>query len=121
MSDPICNGGGWIVGMDERLPADPSDYYSEEGMLVGCNRIKCRKCGAMVRHFDRAAAKAITLGEKENARLYLSEKPFKEFDFMYRNRDSRTYACKCSIAKTMGGRPLDNVEPNWYCAGHPQG
>jgi hypothetical protein len=119
MNDPTCHGGGWIVGMGERLPANPSDYYSTPRQLVGCNRIKCSRCGVMVHHFDKADARAITLSRDEYPRLYLAEDPF-SFDFMFPNKDSRAYVCKCAFAKIMGGRSLESIDQPWYCAGHPQ-
>jgi hypothetical protein len=119
MSDPVCHGGGWIVGMEERLPANPSDYYSTEGMIVGCNRIKCDRCGVMVHHFDECAARAINLSKSDYPKLYLAEDPL-SFEFMYRNKDSRVYVCKCAFAKIMGGRSLDGMDQPWHCAGHPQ-
>jgi hypothetical protein len=120
MADPVCHGGGWIVGMEERLPAHPSDYYSVEGVLVGCNRVKCRRCGEWVRHFDKLRLKAITLSADDYPRLYETKDPM-QFDFAYREQDSRVYVCRCAFDQTSGARALDSLDlPSWFCAGHPQ-
>ena len=34
MAPPICNGGGWIVGMAYAIPSEPSEYYREDGKTI---------------------------------------------------------------------------------------
>ncbi len=121
MADPVCIDGGWIVGIGRGVPADPREYFSLDGPVVGCNRIKCRSCGAWVRPFDECSYIGMNLSLSQYPKVYESKNPF-EFDFMVRDEDSRVYICRCAIDKTSGGRSLGSLDlPNWYCAGHPQG
>jgi hypothetical protein len=120
MADPECISGGWIVGMDERLPASPREYYSQKGLVVGCNRIKCNKCGEWVRWFDQVAFDTATLDESECEWLFRS-KSLPKRDYIYKDKSSRVYLCRCSFAQALTLESLGSIDMvQWYCAGHPQ-
>jgi hypothetical protein len=120
MADPTCLSFGWIVGMNERLPVNESEYYSKKGLLVGCNRIKCSACDQWVRHFDRVRFEANSLDEGENEWLWRS-KSLPKRDYIRKDDDSRVYLCRCSFAQTQTAESLDSVDDvRWRCGGHPQ-
>ena len=77
MAAPICNGGGWIVGMAYAIPSEPTEYYPEDGKtILGCNRLKCQRCGQWVRHIDQLYCKATVLGTDDAAQLFAATDPF---------------------------------------------
>ncbi len=110
------------MGAGSILPADLREYYSVRGSIVGCNRIKCRDCGAWVRHFDNCRLAAITVGLAQYEALYEASDPLR-FDFISStNGVYRVYCCRCAFADTPSANALPHLDlPNWYCAGHPQG
>jgi hypothetical protein len=42
----LCSEGGYTVGPDKPLPADPTDYLTPGAPgVLGCNQLRCKRCG----------------------------------------------------------------------------
>src|SRR5688572_28031002 len=44
-----CHKGGYLVSPEQFLPDDLTDHGMPALPVVGCNRLRCRRCGAWVR------------------------------------------------------------------------
>ena len=127
MKGRTCYLDGWLVNARTRLPTDSSEYLPKQTEIFGCNRLKCRSCGAWVRSgpLDRGLLVDYQLSPDEKALLYSTE-DWESLPFIKKAEDSRLYSCKCScfecvIDSPMGGEkdsPNDPYVP-WECAGHP--
>lgn len=47
-----CLGGGYLVDGQHPLPEDLTEYFGDRRrhQLVGCNRLRCLRCGQMVQN-----------------------------------------------------------------------
>jgi hypothetical protein len=125
-----CKDGGWLV--DTRpLSDDLSDYDIERLPLLGCNHIRCRECGAVVRTIANWRPRNMDLATQ---RAFLSEMPtlYATPDLttsprLDRSNILRFYLCKCTYYTENNWHPL--IEPDrewsisvtdkWHCDGHP--
>ncbi len=123
----VCPGGGWLVHGARPVPEDPSDWYDpQSGVLVGCNRLSCYRCGADVRsavvhldaELDPAGIEALYAADWATVTVLSRDIP-----------QTRLYACRCSVwqawhaAATLdpdGDAPGEAEPPAWACQGHPQ-
>ena len=63
-----CFEDGYLVGMNQPLPAAPTEHYVEGGPFVGCNHVACDRCHEVVRHIDsRMFAKPLAPAERRLA------------------------------------------------------
>lgn len=115
----FCGEGGTVVRGDERVSDDPCEYT-----YGGCNRIRCKHCGAMVK-VGLPGGKLKELAQPK-PQLYPYDDWF-AMPFIERGHPRcRAYACKCSVWQADveaflvndGDSPSDPNVP-WTCAGHP--
>lgn len=123
MTDVLfCDDGGLLVGTGHPMPTDPREAYREGGSLIGCNRLRCARCGAMVRHFDGVQLARELLSGDEYAALWatvdqtgfpqLRAAPIPQVRF---------YFCQCFNFHTAGAVAAPSREDaDWSCAGHPR-
>jgi hypothetical protein len=122
-----CSLGGYLVSGRMPLPADPIDYDTELLPRLGCNHLRCRACGAVVRNAEGLRVPD-AIAKVDCAALYelpdLSSSPF-----LVPASGFRLYLCRCRNWQQTGhedaladpdtdpfpGRP--NVP--WLCSGHP--
>ncbi|MBM4438606.1 MAG: hypothetical protein FJ029_15595, partial [Actinobacteria bacterium] len=96
-----CRRSGYLLGPDGRVSEDPAEFYlGEEQVVVGCNRLRCGRCGQLVGV---------------------------ERDPLPEEQEFRAYRCDCVVHRENGpSRPADFEDPDtyesalpWACAGHP--
>lgn len=121
----LCNGGGHLVGGNAWLPVDPGDYFRAAYSIsdIGCNRLRCQRCGQMVRHaLGYAVAPAFdaaTLFAMRDWSVLTGAVPDGR-------EQGRLYVCACNVLVEHAGCQLDqsgerdpDILPPWRCAGHP--
>lgn len=122
MTEPSCDEGGLLVGTQYPIPTDPRARYGSGGPVVGCSRLRCGRCGAMVRHFDRVQlARELTSGD-EFAQLWATTNPT-AFPLLQTAPvpQIRFYFCQCFNFYTAGAISAPSRDDSeWACAGHPQ-
>lgn len=117
----------FLVGLDHELPADPRVGYfgTGEPPIIGCNKLVCFKCRALVKHADaRAIMQAYPPPREDLEELYASADPAGSplLDGSPMNARSRTYFCRCDWYSVRLGlaRSLNFLEQDWACGGHPE-
>ena len=118
-----CHKGGYLVGPEQHLPDDLTDYGMPALPTVGCNRLRCNACGAWVRSAHGVAiAEGVTREQAYEERDPTSSPRWRRYVPQY-----RTYFCRCNgfyeqIEHAMDD-PVDDIrtdpEVDWRCAGHP--
>lgn len=121
-----CYYEGFLVNGDFRLPTDPIDHDDAGLPILGCNRLRCPSCNAMVRSANNLSFKN-DLVRVSTAELYalsdLSTSPL-----LTARRGTRLYLCRCtSWAQSIGKNALGDPDPDpfvdpvlpWRCDGHP--
>lgn len=128
----VCADRGLLVDGDTRFASDPCEYYDGAiGALVGCARLRCERCGALV----RGGPPGVTIRDGASidaAKLYAAPDwsalpAFERREPALRNeRRVRFYACKCQRWEAARVDAIDNdhdspSDPDlpWACAGHP--
>jgi hypothetical protein len=119
-----CDGAGWLIGGRHELPSDPTECDTGQSSIRGCNRLRCGKCGQMVRSVPaRVRDGAIDYDTFEYGALYaladLAVSPLLES-----SEDWRFYLCRCDCAHIFCETSCDDRDnpwgfPAWSCAGHP--
>jgi hypothetical protein len=120
----FCIDGGLLVDGTYPLPDDPTDHSAPNLPVLGCNRLRCPLCGALVRS-------ARGVGRKKGAPLdeiYASPELAKA-DGVVRTQDIfRFYVCRCLASLENSWRRLAETDPDvmgdgpqmpWRCSGHP--
>jgi len=112
----LCSEGGYTVGPDKPLPADPTDYLTPGAPgVLGCNQLRCKRCGAPVRHVvGRAVAAGTTFGEAY-AQADLATSPVLIDDAT----QDRRYLCRCAAWLESASHRMEDPRMPWRCAGHP--
>jgi hypothetical protein len=93
----FCAEGGYMVGHSQSIGSEPSDYnWGRAG--IGCSRLKCTECGAMVRAEARARDR-------------------------YYECDCTQWRCSylesVTEYRTRGPADIPVEMPPWRCIGHP--
>lgn len=123
-TDPECEGGGYLVGMEFSIPPEPSVRYVGGRDFVGCNRVFCPTCQSWVRHVDRRQ-----LGDRPTTRaahewlyenLQTAGPPSVVSDAAFGSDASRVYAGKCNTEDCGSLLRISSRENDWHCAGHPR-
>lgn len=122
-----CSNRGAVVGSDGRVPIDPTEHRGPRVVAaVGCGRLRCSKCKAMVRH--RAE---VGLTEPIAARgdaLYDTD-DWLTLTYVAATSVGRLYACRCAVHRELQTTLIDDpdfdptegdVKLPWRCAGHPR-
>lgn len=128
----VCADRGLLVDGDTRLASDPCEYYDKAvRALVGCARLRCASCGALVRGGpsgltikDGASIDAAALYAAPDWRVLPA---FEQREPALRNeRRVRFYACKCNRWEAARVDAIENEHDSpsdpdlpWSCAGHP--
>lgn len=129
MTDRVCAQSGLLVDGDTRLLTDPCEYFHPGvGVQVGCGRLRCASCKALVRGGPPG------LGFAPNTQPDLralhaapdwSALSFVKEAYILSGR-MRLYACTCRHWAAESVAPLDNdheleSDPDlpWACDGHP--
>ncbi len=126
-SERFCPDGGWLVKGPTPVPDDPSDFHDGlSGTTIGCNRLRCARCGADVRSqrvwLDRE------LDDEARSALYAAD-DWTAIHGVHGSPEFRLYACRCATFQcTHSQATLDTnrddltaVEPPpWLCQGHPE-
>lgn len=123
----FCKDGGIIGGTVVRIPADPWIREAPGAFTeIGCSRLRCTDCGAMVRHRERVCCRA---GTEPDPRELCAVEPSQwcRLPYVERCREGRLYVCRCTIWLDTATHSLvvpdpdpdDPVLPPWRCAGHP--
>src|SRR6266540_6427778 len=117
-----CPDGGLLVSATTRLASDPCEYCHPAVTSVGCNRLRCSRCGEWVRNEAGFALKNVP---RDIAALYASQ-DWPTLPFVCRRRSSRLYTCRCTTWEAEIDYEIDNdhdatTAPNvpWACQGHP--
>lgn len=119
-----CQLRGRLAGADWPMPTEASvvDHLADP-VSVPCSRMRCRRCGAGVRHGDRLSAREDARGRA--AELYGATE-WAGLDWLAHDRPARLYACRCTLFREVLHRSideerdsLDSLVPDWECAGHP--
>jgi len=119
-----CDSNGWLVA-NRPVPTDPVDHDLPKLPKLGCSRVRCRGCGAIVRSAAGVAMKQPGV-KIDLMQLYgvadLATWPLFETDAAV-----RFYFCECLYHTESGQHPL--YEPDgsmaipaagqWHCDGHP--
>lgn len=105
------------------LPDAPFDYnWGATHPEIGCNRLRCEACGAMVRNLPRAAIagpgvdlSALHAIEDLRGHAAIATIP---------DDRGRLYLCRCQAYRAVVATPPDSPEERgphlpWSCAGHP--
>ncbi len=123
-----CARNGYLVNATYTLPSDPTDLDVEYLPTIGCSRIRCSACGAIVRNWSGLAfATKEDVPASTIAKLYeltdLSASPL-----IHPTQPAfRLYLCRCSCWLESSEHAL--AEPDrdlftdphlpWHCDGHP--
>ena len=93
-----CLDGGYLVDGRHELPDDLTELYDRRGeRVIGCNRLRCLRCGQMVVQQCAGSARRYTCACA--GWLECGERP-------------------TSMLATEG--TFDDAELPWRCAGHPR-
>lgn len=122
-----CHDGGYVVSGKNRIPEDLCEYqHPHVAALIGCNRLKCGRCGDWVRHGPpgRVAKDDVRprLAEAYEAASW-SELPYLKTES---TRSYRLYVCRCSAWAGRRDYLMHDPDPSpfsqpilpWFCAGH---
>jgi len=127
----VCCSGGYLAAVGEARPADPSDHDARGLPVRGCNRLRCQRCLAWVRHVVNVRAGAV-LTKAELAARY--EQPGPDAAWLPSPVKSRLSFCRCHYHEASespsfftredepdpsDATPVALVQPDWQCAGHP--
>jgi len=98
-----CPCSGYQVGAQREVPEDPTDLAVEGLPIIGCNRLRCLRCGVPVRNSVSPEALRADPGP-------------------------RVYSCDCRTWREYGVQALEDDDPEtfraspdvpWECEGHP--
>ncbi len=121
-----CFYSGYLVDGTGVIPTDVAERETEFLPTIGCSRLRCRNCGAQVRHVVGVAF-ATKEDIEPSALATLYDMPdLLMSPLMHRTRDEwRLYICRCDrwleTDKTALDPPDRDDSPGkpWYCEGHP--
>lgn len=122
-----CSEGGILVGAAGSVPADPAEHaWPKAQVLVGCNRLRCERCGQAVVQQPGFAATAATARALAELHAAASWEPFAAGGAVVRQAESRLYLCGCTSHSERAWSPVvDDPEgrpggpASWRCDGHP--
>ena len=115
------------MGGQHRIPDDPCEYSAAEvNAVIGCSRLRCTRCGELVRHSEPGWAGRADL--RSNAAVLYDAESWDDHPLLEQKADNyRLYACKCTTWAGFEDYPTDPVDPEpstdpefpWRCEGHP--
>jgi hypothetical protein len=98
-----CGKNPLIVGPNQRLPDEPFDNLVLPSCHTGCNQLKCKRCGEVVR---------TQLAVGAHSRMYVCS-------CQSRNVDSVETVGAQDLYHDIYGEYTRTDIDHWYCAGHP--
>jgi hypothetical protein len=121
-----CAAGGYLVSRKHPLPADPTDFHIGSLAVVGCNRLRCAACGALVRN---AAGIAFHSRDDQVDLNQVYDTPdLATCPALHQSQSSfRLYVCRCHRWLEVSEHAVDEpdfdylTDPSvpWRCDGHP--
>jgi hypothetical protein len=116
----VCHEGGYLVDANHTVSDDLNDWYQGGRPIIGCNRLRCSQCRALVRN----VAGVMLRGEPDLKQLYEVEDLYNHPTFE-KVKPFREYLCRCTswtekqyraVADPDAGFDAPNVP--WRCQGH---
>jgi hypothetical protein len=122
-----CARNGYLVDVPSSIPTDPTDVGLEDLPIVGCNAVRCSRCGALVRNAPGLAFRTPDeVASATLAALYATADLASSPLLHATNPDHRLYLCTCSRWLETGQHACSEPDPDpndpsmpWACAGHP--
>jgi hypothetical protein len=120
----LCIDGGYVVSGAHPLTTDPTDHSAANLPVVGCNNLRCSRCGATVRSAPGVGRK---LKNTTPAEIYEAKDLATAPDIVATLPELRFYVCRCTAFLENGWRRMeehdvdlkDAIDLPWRCAGHP--
>lgn len=122
----FCELEGFLVNGDIRLPVDSIDHDEAGLPALGCNRLRCSACQAMVRSVPHVAPKGIAQALNRPDLYELAD--LTTAPQLEPRKGDRFYLCRCDHhAMSSKFAPLGAPNPDpfydvvkpWRCDGHP--
>lgn len=130
----LCANRGYLVGARRELPTDESDFsWDGRQPAVGCNRLKCSACGAMVRQrsgwlVDRDVVRVGAPDYRVRIDELYDRDDWRSLSSVRPDETYRVYVCRCGFVTESGELALafstsdgiagsQNTIP-WSCDGH---
>src|SRR5262245_58968315 len=122
-----CTHNGHLVDATQALPSEPTDFAVDGLPIVGCTRIRCRRCGAEVRSVSEVElARRNPLTTDEIATIYALSDPMASPLLRRADTSTRLYLCRCESWIELSDHRLWDPDPSesdpqlpWRCQGHP--
>lgn len=120
-----CPRDGYLVGATSDVPTDPTDHAIDGLPIIGCNRLRCLRCGVLVRSTVGLSLLAEPASIYDIPVLIASESGG---PVVAGPSERRLYFCRCSHWEEDGVQPLEDEDPDsyrsspdvpWRCDGHP--
>lgn len=129
-----CAHRGFLVGSTRELPADATDFqWGLRLPAVGCNRLRCSACGAIVRQHagwlvDREQVQVGATDYRARLRELYDREAWTGLPYVQPDDVYRVYVCHCrfvmesyQLALGLSTDGLFETEPiPWSCCGHPE-
>lgn len=120
-----CPLGGYLVSGKMPLPSEPVDHDVEDLPRLGCNRLRCQACKAVVR--SAAGLSLRDSNEKLDAAQLHDVSDLSTSPLLIPVSGFRLYLCRCSrhvqknAEDALADPDPDCTTPNvpWRCEGHP--
>jgi hypothetical protein len=122
-----CARNGFLVDATSPLTEDPTDLQVEGLPVVGCSRVRCDRCGALVRNAPGLAFKTRDdVAAPQLAALYASADLTSSALLHQTRPEWRLYLCKCARWLETSHHGCAEPDPDdgdpdmpWRCEGHP--
>jgi hypothetical protein len=124
-----CDGKGHLVESIAVLPADPTDLHVDGLPIVGCSRIRCGSCNALVRHVDGYAFRTREDVSRQDLGALYDTRDLTTSPLLHQTEPGfRLYLCRCGRWLETSWHALYNPDPDhftdpdlsWTCDGHPE-
>jgi hypothetical protein len=117
-----CNAGGYCVSANEWLPVEAFDFdWVQLSPIIGCNRLRCGKCGIDVRSMLGFELPPDLQATEEEVYALVDAGDSSRFT---KSPKCRIYACRhfSTVARSFfRAQPENDYAPYtpWGCGGHP--
>lgn len=122
-ADLTCVHAGAVVGARHHLPTEAWGRWTGGGPAVGCNRLRCERCGENVR---QETGFELMSPPPEPERVFTAPDWRQVAGLRATDGRERLYACRCRLHVEAAQHLLDAVPREftdldlpWRCAGHP--
>jgi hypothetical protein len=129
-----CALNGYLMGPKGEMLWEPGDnMWGVRKPTVGCDRLRCAVCGAMVRNHagwvvDDEQVKFGTAEYRARVDALYESATWDGLPYAARHERYRTYVCRCGVvledweralgASNVGGFGTSPIP--WSCVGHPE-